>query len=134
MSLIDRGKLLSQLSDLWLAMSPNDRDSDEVRKERAAMCRGIDVVMNIVLQLHTENGWKRGTPDREGIYLVRLSDGRMKFMGYAKNLMELEPHNFVEEHAGWYMDDAQYGIFEVTNVTHWMEMPEPPEEESVSDD
>lgn len=76
-------------------------------------------------------GWISTTerqPDRKGVYLVHLSDGRLKIMGYSENLMDLEPRNFCEPAPGWYMQDATFGIFSVANVTHWMPLPEPPED------
>ena len=65
-------------------------------------------------------------PSKSGIYLVYLSDGRQKIMGFTESLMELEPYNFIVDKSGWYMFDSDYGIFEVQNVTHWMPLPQPP--------
>ena len=44
----EKNRSLSAMNDLWLATSPSDMDDDETRKERAAMCRGIDMAMKIV--------------------------------------------------------------------------------------
>ena len=48
MRLIDKGKLLSVLNDNWLTIAPMDNDSEEVKAERNAMCRGLDIAMDIV--------------------------------------------------------------------------------------
>lgn len=69
-------------------------------------------------------------PDVSGIYLVMLSDKRVKAMGFTTSLSNLEPNNFIKEkddRAGWYMDDPEYGLFEVRNVVYWTSLPDPPE-------
>ena len=48
MRLIDKGKLLSVLNDNWLTITPMDNNSEEVKAERNAMCRGLDIAMDIV--------------------------------------------------------------------------------------
>ena len=71
-------------------------------------------------------------PDMSGIYLAMLSDERVKVMGFTTNLSNLEPNNFIEEkdnRAGWYMEDPEYGLFEVRNVVYWTFLPEPPEDD-----
>lgn len=50
---IDAVKLCRVLNDHWLAVSPRDTDTEEVKKERAAMCRGIDDTLHIMEQMPT---------------------------------------------------------------------------------
>lgn len=33
------------------------------------------------------------------------------------------------KHSGFYKYDGEYGYYEVTNISHWMPLPEPPEGE-----
>ena len=49
--LIDSERLLEQLEFAFRMNSPSEKDSWEVTAERAAMCRGLDVAMEIVRQM-----------------------------------------------------------------------------------
>lgn len=69
-------------------------------------------------------------PDEDGHYIV------FEVWPYG-NIISLAfyapKYNGFEEHlngrAVWYKYDSEVGDFEVTDVTHWMPLPEPPETE-----
>jgi len=61
-----------------------------------------------------------GNPDCRGIYLTILEGGEYRILAYQDYGDGLD----------WYEDDPEYGNTWVYNVTHWMPLPEPPEEES----
>lgn len=82
----------------------------------------VEMTIADFLDSHTEEGcpqnggWvsvKDRLPDAGGIYFARLSDGQYKVLAF-------------EESMGWY-NDYEYGPLD---VTHWMYLPEPPEEVS----
>lgn len=60
-------------------------------------------------------------PDVMGVYLTRLSDGTYRILGYYDYIdFDKEPR--------WLEDYTAEDLVEVTNVTHWRFLPEPPEE------
>ena len=49
---------------------------------------------------------------------------------FSKNLEFVDEYDLHEcNHAGWYNYDSEWGYYEVTGVTHWMELPDLPEED-----
>ena len=74
--------------------------------------------------------YKERQPDARGVYLVTLSDGQVKVMAYETAFARIMPMvKYSEASAGWYTEEPETDrIFEVTNVTHWMPLPEPPPE------
>ena len=62
---------------------------------------------------------KEQQPDRKGIYLARLSDGVYSILGYC---------NCTDGDMIWFEEGQENDLIEVTNVTHWMPLPEPPED------
>ena len=71
-------------------------------------------------------------PEKEGKYLVYINDGR-DFIGMACFYLDLHKFNkyeFPNQHRpGWCQYDSEWGDYEVSNVTHWMPLPEPPKED-----
>lgn len=152
--LIDKGKLLSVLNDNWLTIAPMDNDSEEVKAERNAMCRGLDIAMGIVQDFPeiAVGGWisvKDRLPE-SGLAScqIRLMSGKHKY--YVCEAMYTAPKTVS---AGGYDDfDADYdeetdtyyypeGWWEKIHnwdeysnvaiadfVTHWMPLPEPQKE------
>jgi len=138
--LIDANALCRVLNDHWLATSPSDRDTAEVAAERAAMCRGLDYAMRIVEQMPTVGGWisvKDRMPVETHSIFWRLIGSKQW-----NNAMWREQSDKVlvavsfkdgtrfvttgETHDGeWYTTVSRTLTPE---VTHWMQMPEPPEE------
>ena len=48
---------------------------------------------------------------------------------YALNLHEVDDFVFEDEHrAGFYVADDEVMYYEISGVTHWMPLPDPPEE------
>ena len=131
--LIDGDALCRVLNDHWLATSPSDRDTEEVAAERAAMCRGLDDAMRIVGQMPTVGGWisvKDRLPEKDRQYLVCLNQTHLMVVSFAKKLEEVDRDVFKgRDEPGWFDWDTEWcGFYEITGVTHWMPLPEPPEE------
>ena len=134
--LIDANALCRVLNDHWLATSPSDRDTAEVAAERAAMCRGLDDAMRIVEQMPTVGGWisvKDRLPEKDGQYLVCLNQTRLMVVPFAKTLEDVDRDVFKgRDEPGWFEWDTEWcWFYEVTNVTHWMPIPELPKEVTV---
>lgn len=70
-------------------------------------------------------------PDEKGSYLVAYKAFQYTLIGvkrFAKNLHSVDKYYFPKEHRpGWYEYDDDYGYFERTDVTHWMQLPDAPE-------
>lgn len=140
--LIDKGKLLKCLQDHWLATSPNDADSEEVKNERAAMCRGIDDAIGIVYRFPETDGWINvkdrppvethsifwrfhGTEKWSSAMWKEQSDKvlvKVAFKDGTKLVTTGETHDGV-----WHTAISRTLEPE---VTHWMPMPEAAKEES----
>ena len=53
----------------------------------------------------------------------------IKLCSFAANLESLDEYDLnARNYAGWYGYDSEWGYYEVTGVTHWMELPDLPEE------
>jgi hypothetical protein len=72
-------------------------------------------------------------PDENGKYLVNyvaFNFQSMKVMQFAKDLHSVDDYNFRNEHRpGWDEFDDETGYFERTNVTHWMPLPNAPQDD-----
>jgi hypothetical protein len=54
----------------------------------------------------------------------------IKICSFSKNLESVDEYDFDgDNHAGWYNYDSEYGYYECSGVTHWMELPDLPGEE-----
>ena len=52
-------------------------------------------------------------------------------LNYADNLESVDPDDFYgDNRPGFYSWNGEYGYYEVSCVSHWMPLPEPPKEES----
>lgn len=52
---------------------------------------------------------------------------RIQIYSYADDLYKVDEFDFHEDAgAGWYDYDDEVGYYQVTNVTHWMPLPELP--------
>ena len=71
-------------------------------------------------------------PDEDGRYLlnyVAFNFQSMKVMRFAKDLHSVDDYKFRNEHRpGWYECDDEVGYFENTGVTHWMPLPNAPQD------
>lgn len=47
---------------------------------------------------------------------------------FAKNLHKVDKYEFPEKKPGFYQSDSEYGYYEVSGITHWMPLPEPPKD------
>ena len=77
-------------------------------------------------------------PEKRGRYLVveqyplsEYSERRfISICGFALNLEKVDEYDFEGlDCPGWYGYDDEYGYFRKSGVTHWMPLPEMPEEE-----
>lgn len=69
-------------------------------------------------------------PDRDGQYLVCLNQTHLMVVSFAKKLEEVDCEVFAgRDEPGWFEWDTEWcGFYEITMVTHWMQIPELPEE------
>lgn len=71
-------------------------------------------------------------PDEDGKYLVNyvaFNFQSMKVMRFTKDLHSVDDYKFRNEHRpGWYECDDEVGYFENTGVTHWMPLPNAPQD------
>lgn len=71
-------------------------------------------------------------PDKNGQYLVRRKicvTVTFDVIGFAKDARKIDKHDFRKNWKDvWYYYDSEYGFLTSDNVTHWMPLPEPPEE------
>lgn len=73
-------------------------------------------------------------PDKDGSYLVCVKSlfyyGRcMSIVNYTLNYQYDDFNRDLIGRAIWYQYDSEYGDFERDDVTHWMPLPELPDEE-----
>ena len=79
------------------------------------------------------NDCTKKLPEVQGKYLV-VVDGYngfryQKIVNFSKNLHLLSKFDFPnQKRPGWCEMDSESGYYEVERVTHWMELPELPEE------
>lgn len=72
---------------------------------------------------------KHGFPKKNGFYLIHAVGCNTAIAFFTNNLDASHPDAFKGfDRPGWYDYDATYGYFEWLEVTHWMPLPEPPEE------
>lgn len=119
---------------------------DDLHGAYDAMARDLAARTRQVRQLQEENAalrqkdaadkdvgkWisvKDRLPDEDGSYLVTECVGNIWFTSVARYTHK---YNGLEVHlidkAIWYDFDSEYGDFEKVGITHWMPLPEPPEE------
>lgn len=73
-------------------------------------------------------------PEIKGRYLVAVkrmarSGSYVALVRWSKNLQAMDKYEFPgKDRPGWWMGDSD-GFWEVTNVTHWMPLPEQPKED-----
>lgn len=71
-------------------------------------------------------------PNENGLYLVIYKAFEHTFIDvkqFAKDLYSIDKYDFLNKHRpGWYEYDNEYGYIERNNITHWMPLPNPPEE------
>lgn len=69
-------------------------------------------------------------PDKEGIYLCfyrYCGCDIFRILSFAFNLEEVDEFDFKgQNRSGWYNRDSEWGYYEMSEVTHWMPLPEPP--------
>lgn len=73
-------------------------------------------------------------PTEDGDYLVMKKPYSGEtlvadVMGFSKNLAEVDKYDFPDcRRSGWYFYDGEYSaLVESKRVTHWMQLPPPPE-------
>ena len=72
---------------------------------------------------------KDSLPDRDGKYLVYETH---PYGGFERIAYWTSKYDGFEEHlegkAIWFDYDSEYGDFEIDGITHWMPLPEEPED------
>ena len=61
-------------------------------------------------------------------YLCVLNNCAISICSFAHNLKKVDKYDFNTNKSGWYDYDSEWGYYEVSNVTHWMPLPELPKE------
>ncbi len=77
------------------------------------------------------NKYPDNPPSKKKEYLVvkNIFDlfQKIDVCAYSKNLYTVDKFAFPEEkRPGWYDYDSEYGYYEITNITHWTELPPMP--------
>lgn len=92
-----------------------------------------------------EEGYKRGyeaakpkwipvserLPDKDGKYLAFKQHhygAWQDVVGFAKDGESVSKYDLENEKDIWYNYASEYGYYSIDSVTHWMPLPEPPEE------
>lgn len=81
----------------------------------------------------TVGGWisvKNRLPGEDGSYLVYCTS-YCNVADFSICLENVDDYDFEgKNRPGWFNYDGEYGYYEITGVTHWMPLPEPPKEVS----
>ena len=67
-------------------------------------------------------------PKKNNDYLCVLNTHTISVCSFAHNLKKVDKYDFDAKKSGWYDYDSEWGYYEITNVTHWMPLPELPKE------
>lgn len=71
-------------------------------------------------------------PEEDGLYIVvgkYFGFRTVDVLRFATNLHEFDEYDFPKERRpGWVVYDDETGYFERTNITHWAELPELPDD------
>lgn len=126
MRLIDADVLMLYLNDIYFRNSPNGnswRETLEMKQYREGVCEGLEMAMKSVEEAPTVGGWisvKDRMPEKDKDVLVWL------YGDYCIGRYDQDPDNLQMrwkfEAFNLYEDDMSY-------ITHWMPLPEPPEKE-----
>ena len=130
-------------------MSPTERVINDLNVVKITLCnlqmpltpemriKIGQVITSAIDLLKDQSDWipvKEKPPEKPGHYLT-ASDAPAGFpkliriLMFVKDLHETDPCNFRGKHRpGWVDWDDEYGYYEYDAVTHWMPLPEPPEE------
>lgn len=94
----------------------------------------VSEIWSVIDHAPTIGGWisvQDRLPEKDGEYLVFI---RSPYAGYSKiagfSTDKTATHTFLDAGYGWSNYDSDYGYYECKDVTHWMPLPEPPEEVS----
>ena len=72
-------------------------------------------------------------PGKNGSYICCVDNDGFRYVTitqFALDLEEVDSYYFKDLHyCGWYDFDNEYGYFERSGITHWMNKPELPNEE-----
>ena len=103
---------------------------DELNGRQAA-----NLIGRAIDEAPTVGGWisvKDRLPEKDGQYLVCLNQTHLMVVSFAKKLEEVDRDVFKgRDEPGWFDWDTEWcGFYEVTMVTHWMQIPKLPEEVS----
>lgn len=127
MRLIDADKLMLTLNDNYLANSTTGNETLAMQDYRNAMCEGLEIAMATVEGAPTVGGWisvKNRLPGEWITVLTfqpTLSDGE----GLIRTAVYIG--------TGKWREAERHELMELP-VTHWMPLPEKPEEEAEDDD
>ena len=149
MRLIDADAMIMRLSDWALGASPNESDRGETRALRQREYDTIEHCVGVIVSSPTVDGWisvKDKLPEMHMTYRYDGDPPEEVPSGICKSKIVLvavlckesgEPEYFVGRgflrDGEWWDCDGFYESPIHFEVTHWMPLPEPPEEVSVDD-
>lgn len=112
------------------------------------LCKAADAIEDLIVALTASNEviakskqqWIPVTerlPEEEGKYLTVFTINTIpprpviEVCCYAKDLYKVDKYDFQDKKRkpGFYQYDSEWGFFEMSDITHWMPLPEPPKEE-----
>ena len=129
-------KSLRWLSYMFPETHPAKDDTDRISNNIHLYCKSAaDAIEEL-----SKPRWIPVTerlPEKQGRYLVVKSlygsiGNWQEVVSFAKNLHAVDKYDFSGvgyKRPGWYSNDSEYGYYEITNVTHWMPLPELPKED-----
>lgn len=145
--LILRLKDAAEMSDALAVLLPHSGNAtaklyreaadaiEELIAERDAYCKAMTEEHNKAARLTWEYRWIPVTerlPEEDGKYLTAYKSVLnppitwIRVCWFAKNLRKVDKYEFPKKKPGFYESDSEYGYFEVSGITHWMPLPEPP--------
>ena len=123
MRLIDADALILYLNDIYFRNSPNGnswRETLEMKQYREGVCEGLEMAMKSVEEAPTVGGWisvKDRMPEKNGEYLCWFGKNIMAKGAAIATYLEM-----------WKAFGSLESLETYPNVTHWMPI-EPPKEE-----
>ena len=108
----------------------------EMMKQAADAIEDLDNKLNLYRQGKISH-WipvSERLPEEDGKYLTVHTLNTIppqpwiEVCWFAKNLHKVDKYEFPKKKAGFYQSDSEYGNYEVSGISHWMPLPEPPKD------
>lgn len=109
--------------------------ADAIEELQAQLMFSNDAAKEIAAKVPKWISVTERLPEEDGKYLTAYKLNTIpptpwiEACWFAKNLRKVDKYDFPKKKPGFYNNDSEYGYFEVSGITHWMPLPEPPKEE-----